>query len=114
MVKFSDHRKPESTVRLDLVRVALWFHPDDSNVEYYELPSTTIKQIIEFVETGEVDPEIRDNLQAALTDFPAWSELSIDGNLSKEQRESAAGRLVLAKGRRVSLEYSLDLGVTVY
>ena len=114
MVKFSAYREPEGSIKLDLVQVRLWFHPDDSEVEYYELPAKAVNQLAQFVETGRTAPEIRADLLTALQDFPAWAELTLDDDLSKEQRESAAGRFVLANGRRVALEYNLDLDVMVY
>ena len=113
-MNFSQHKGPEDTVRLDLVRVRLWFHPEESDVVYYKLPAKMVNQLAEFVETGKLASELRAGLQAALQDFPAWSELSIDDDLTKEQRESVAGRFVLLNGRKVIIECNLDLEVAFY
>lgn len=112
MATISDHRKPEGTAGLDLVRVRLWYGQDDSDVEYYELPGRTVDQLAEFVETGRVASKIRAGLQAALQGFPSWTDLSLDANLSKEQREAIVGEFVRADGR--AMEFRLDLNVPLY
>lgn len=108
------HRDQTDTVRLDLVRVRLWLQPDDREVWHFRVPADQAKLLAEFVRTGRVVPKIRQGLQASLNRFPAWEKCSIDSDLSSEQRQSIAGDFVLANGRRVELEYDLDLQVSGY
>ena len=113
-MKLSAYREPEDSIELDLVEVKLWFSPEDMEIEYYELPAEPVRQLDEFAETGRVPSALRQELQKVLNEFPAWSELSIDDNLTREQRESVAGAYVVTRGRRVSIQYGLSVGVTVY
>ena len=113
MKNLSSYREPEETIKLNLVRVRLWFNQEDEEIEYYKLPERLVKQLANFVESGEATPEILEELQTALRAFPEWQALTLS-EATKEQRASAAGRFILAKGRKVELEYELEVNVTVY
>lgn len=109
----SIYREPEETIRLNLVRVCLWFDQDDAEIEYYQLPESLVRKLATFEESGKADPEMLEELQTALQAFPEWQALTIS-EATKEQRSSAAGRFVLTKGRKVELQYELDIAMTIY
>lgn len=106
----------DNVVKLDIVQLRLWRHRDESSEDvYYALPKRYIEQLALFVKSGVISPEIEPGLGSALQEFPSWKHLPLgEQTMFKERRSSIAGNFVMKQGRRINLEFELDLDVTLY
>lgn len=113
MKSLSSHIEPQDALDLELIRVQLWINQDDSEIEYYDLPSENISYLREFIDTGEANTKVASELRSALHELPSWKDLDIRA-LSKEQRECVATVYVRSKGRRLDLVFRMQLNANVF
>jgi hypothetical protein len=92
----------------------LWNHPyEDPKIEYYELNKDILVFLKDFIEAGLIKSESSNELEVARDYFPLLAVVSLSA-LSKEQRETVAGRYVVENGKKINIEFDSSFSVALY
>lgn len=92
-----------------LVRVVSWTHPDEREPDTFMLIDEEILKLIElYLNTSEITEMIREGLEEALMDCPAWKSLSLEG-LNSHQRENIIGRFILKEGEELEEDQKIEI-----
>jgi len=95
--------------RKKLVRVVRWAHPNEREPDIFMLIEEEILKPLElYLERGEINKMIREDLEKALMDCPAWENLSLE-DLNRPQRENIIGRFILNKGEKLEEDKKIEI-----
>jgi len=92
-----------------LVRIVSWVHPDERELDTFMLVDGEILKPLEmYLNTSEISEMIREGLEKALMDCPAWEKLRLEG-LNKNQRENIIGRFILKEGEDLEEDKKIEI-----
>ena len=92
-----------------LVRIVSWTHPDEREPDTFMLIDEEILKLLElYLNTSEITGRIREGLEKALMDCPAWESLSLEG-LDRHQRENIIGRFILKEGEELEEDKKIEI-----
>lgn len=92
-----------------LVRVVSWAHPDEREPDRFMLiDEEMLRPLLLYLNTSEITERIREGLEKALMDCPAWKSLSLEG-LNSHQRENIIGRYIIKEGEELEEDQKIEI-----